>query len=191
MKTHIWISVSRSSPLPLPPAVWAVLTPTSREDHASPHCTAMECMARGLISERPGFIIIYSLRAGNSVPINTEPPHLSKETPVDSLLTGNNICSRDETSAQEAEDHVCYSILTNVGLDKEAELAFLCIFKSSKLLRELRNKYKRIGSWVLIHRNLEWHKEGLVFREKSWCSRNRSKTVKLTLLCRCLDLFVF
>ena len=101
---HIWISVSRSSPLPLPPAVWAVLTPTSREDHASPHCTAMECMARGLISERSDFIIIYSLRAGNSVPINTEPPHLSKETPVDSLLTGNNICSRDETPAQEAEE---------------------------------------------------------------------------------------
>lgn len=104
MKTHIWISVSRSSPLPLPPAVWAVLTPTSREDHASPHCTAMDCMARGLISERSGFIIIYSLRARNSVPINTEPPHLSKETPVDSLLTGNNICSRDETPAQEAEE---------------------------------------------------------------------------------------
>lgn len=96
--------MSRSSPLPLPPAVWAVLTPTSREDHASPHCTAMERMARGLISERLGFIIIYSLRAVILYPLTQSPPYLSKETPMDSLLTGNNSCSRDETSTQEAEE---------------------------------------------------------------------------------------
>ena len=106
--------MSRSSPLPLPRPVWAVLTPTSREDHAIPHCTAVERMARGLISERPGFLIIYSLRVGNSVPINTEPPHLSKETPMDSLLTGCNICSRDETPTQEAEeDGPCLSFSSN------------------------------------------------------------------------------